>query len=158
MLTWNVETQTYDLPDWHRRQLNKKLVEEYPFLLPRILSTDTISDDYDYQYTLFDDIPPGWREEFGIEMCEEMKKVLEKYNMLKKNVEQKIHDLLATLRIYINADGGDVEFVSYKNKVLTLRILGQCASCPFVGNTFDEGVKLTILNEIKEVKDVKFIY
>ena len=78
--------------------------------------------------------------------------------MLEKNVEQKIHDLLATLRIYINADGGDVEFVSYKNKVLTLRILGQCASCPFVGNTFDEGVKLTILNEIKEVKDVKFIY
>ena len=49
-------------------------------------------------------------------------------------------------------------FVNYKNKVLTLRILGQCASCPFVGNTFDEGVKLTILNEIKEVKDVKFIY
>ena len=41
---------------------------------------------------------------------------------------------------------------------MTLRILGQCASCPFVGNTLDEGVKLTILNEIKEVKDVKFIY
>ena len=84
VLTWNIETQTYDLPDWHRRQLNKKLVEEYPFLLPRMLSTDTISDDYDYQYTLFDDIPSGWREEFGIEMCEEIKKVLEKYG--KENI------------------------------------------------------------------------
>ena len=30
---------------------NKRLVEEYPFLIPRNLFTDEIPDNYDYTYT-----------------------------------------------------------------------------------------------------------
>lgn len=108
MLTCDNNAQIYNLSDWNRRQLNKKLVEEYPFLLPRMLSTDTISDDYDYQYTLLDDIPSGWREEFGIEMCEEMKKVLEKYNMLKDYRIFQLKEKFGELRIYGN--WGNEEF------------------------------------------------
>lgn len=59
LMTWDVEKQVYNVSDWAVRQSNKKLVEEYPFLLPRELSTDTISNSYDYQYTLLDDMPIG---------------------------------------------------------------------------------------------------
>ena len=74
------------------------------------------------------------------------------------SVEQRINDLLQTLKIYINADGGDVEFVEYKDNILTLKITGKCVGCPFINNTFDEGVKFALIQEIKEIKDVKFIY
>ena len=74
------------------------------------------------------------------------------------SVEQKINDLLETLKIYINADGGDVEFISFKDGVVTLKITGKCVGCPFVDNTFDEGVKFALMQEIKEIKGVKFIY
>lgn len=77
--------------------------------------------------------------------------------MQKNNTTQKIQDLLQTLKIYINADGGDVEFVKYKNNVLTLKIIGKCATCPFQSHTFDEGLKYALMQEIKEIKDVKFI-
>lgn len=77
--------------------------------------------------------------------------------MQKNNTMQKIQDLLQTLKIYINADGGDVEFVKYKNNVLTLKIIGKCATCPFQSHTFDEGLKYALMQEIKEIKDVKFI-
>ena len=73
-----------------------------------MLSTDTISDDYDYQYTLLDDIPSGWREEFGIEMCEEIKKVLEKYDMLKDYRIFQIKEKFGELRVYGN--WGNEEF------------------------------------------------
>ena len=77
--------------------------------------------------------------------------------MQKNNTMQKIQDLLQTLKIYINADGGDVEFVKYKNNILTLKIIGKCATCPFQSHTFDEGLKYALMQEIKEIKDVKFI-
>ncbi len=73
-------------------------------------------------------------------------------------VVNKIKEMLETLRIYINADGGDIEFVEYKDKILTLKILGACVGCPFITTTFDDGVKQIFLTEFKEdIKDVKFI-
>ena len=70
----------------------------------------------------------------------------------------KCFDNYKTLKIYINADGGDVEFVEYKDDILTLKITGKCVRCPFVDNTFDDGVKFALMQEIKEIKYVKFIY
>ena len=55
---------------------NKRLVEEYPFLMPRNRFTDEIPDDYDYTYTELDDMPDGWRKAFGEQMCAEIKEAL----------------------------------------------------------------------------------
>ncbi|WEK83254.1 MAG: NifU family protein [Mycoplasma sp.] len=70
---------------------------------------------------------------------------------------QEIHDLLSTVRVYINYDGGDVEFVSYIDHVLTLKISGACSTCPFNSETFDTGVKQVFMAEIPDIKDVKFV-
>ena len=79
-------------------------------------------------------------------------------NNNKTQIVRRIKELVESLRIYINADGGDMEFVNYENKILTLKILGACTGCPFISVTFDEGVKKVFLTEFKkEIKDVKFI-
>lgn len=182
MLTWDVETQTYNLPDWHRRQLNKKLLQDYPFLLPRLLTTGNIPDDYDYQYTLLDDIPSGWQEEFGIEMCEEMKKVLEKYDMLKDYRIFQIKEKFGELRIYGNWGNEEFDAVIKKytdySKIvcyrcgdkathfdLLWRLCPVCSSCidelqkDFENVDKSEFIPITFFNEgIEAGKGAKQIY
>lgn len=89
---------------------NKRLVEEYPFLMPRNRFTDEIPDDYDYTYTELDDMPDGWRKAFGEQMCAEIKEALgpdiydyriiqikEKYGQLRwydRNSDDKIYKII----------------------------------------------------------------
>lgn len=58
---------------------NKKLIEKYPFLLPRNRWTDEVSEDYDYSYTEMDAMPGGWRIAFGDAMLEELAAALGDY-------------------------------------------------------------------------------
>ena len=63
---------------------NKKLIEEYPFLMPRNVFTDEVSPTYDYSYILgLDDLPKGWGKLF-LQMCEDLKKQLIKDNYLEQ--------------------------------------------------------------------------
>lgn len=57
-------------------ELNKWLVEEYPFLLPTSNWDGMPVKNYDYSYTELDELPPGWYKTFGIDMCREIKNVL----------------------------------------------------------------------------------
>ena len=51
---------------------NKKLIEKYPFLMPRNVWTDELLKDYDYSFTLYDEMPKGWADAFGMQMLEEI--------------------------------------------------------------------------------------
>ena len=64
------------------REYNRRLVERYPWLLPRNVWTDQPLEDYDYEFTNFDDIPAGWRKAFGLNMMEDIRKELIKVNYL----------------------------------------------------------------------------
>lgn len=58
------------------REYNKQLIKQYPFLMPYNVWTDEIVKDYDYSYTLLDEMPGGWRIAFGEQMCEEIQRAL----------------------------------------------------------------------------------
>ena len=60
---------------------NKELVEKYPWLKPRNAWTGEELEDYDYEFTLMDDIPEGWRIAFGDKMVQELDDLLKKYNI-----------------------------------------------------------------------------
>lgn len=51
---------------------NKKLIERYPFLLPRHRLTGVCPTDYDFRYTELDAMPDGWRIAFGEDICKEI--------------------------------------------------------------------------------------
>lgn len=48
---------------------NEELIERYPFLIPRTFFGEPKVTDY----TLLDEMPPGWRKAFGEQMCEEIR-------------------------------------------------------------------------------------
>lgn len=82
---------------------NKKLIERFPFLLPRNRWTGKVSDDYDYSYTELDEMPYGWRKAFGEQMCQEIKEELDKFNFTDKYRIMQIKSKYGMIRWY---DGG----------------------------------------------------
>jgi Fe-S cluster biogenesis protein NfuA len=72
------------------------------------------------------------------------------------NVEEKIKKSLATIRPSLQADGGDVEFVSFNAKTGTVKVnlVGHCAHCPMSQYTLKEGVEAILKKEVPEVKSV----
>jgi hypothetical protein len=53
----------------------KKLVERYPYLLPRNVWTDKIPEDYDYTYIRGLALPRGWHKLF-FQLCEDIRQPL----------------------------------------------------------------------------------
>ena len=66
----------------------------------------------------------------------------------------KIKELLDSLRPYLNMDGGDVEYVDYKDNIVYVKLTGACAACMFSDDTIKNGLYETIKAEIPEVEEV----
>ena len=79
---------------------NKKLVKEFPFLLPRCIWNDKLPKHYNYSYTWADDILPGWRKAFGMELCEELKEELIRAHYLYDFRFCQIKEKYGSLRLY----------------------------------------------------------
>lgn len=75
----------------------KRICKRYPFLIIRNWKTD---EPIEYPYTYLDDMPHGWKRAFGIQMCEEIRKVLIKGNYLYDYRVAQIKEKFGTLRWY----------------------------------------------------------
>lgn len=68
--------------------------------------------------------------------------------------EQKIIDVINKLRPFLLNDGGNLEFVKYKNNIVYVKLLGACAECSMMDITLKDGIEQLIINEVPEVKEV----
>ena len=67
-----------------------------------------------------------------------------------------IDAVLESIRPAIQADGGDVEFVSFNKEsgVVQLRLLGACESCPISMRTLKEGIEKRMKQQVVAVTEV----
>ena len=102
------------------KKFNKDLLSKYPWLEPHNdWSGKRITDcakgekgfwpgdpdklpTYDYEYTLLDDMPEGWRIAFGDQMVEEIHQELVKFNYVDKYFITTIKEKYGSLRWYDN--------------------------------------------------------
>ena len=70
-----------------------------------------------------------------------------------KTIEQ-IKEILNSLRPYLNMDGGDVEFIEYKDKIVYVKLTGACAACMFSDDTIKNGLYETLKADIPEITDI----
>lgn len=68
--------------------------------------------------------------------------------------EEKIVDVIEKLRPFLVGDGGDIEFVEYKDDVVYVKLLGACAGCSLIDYTLKDGVESAIKEEVPSVKEV----
>lgn len=72
----------------------------------------------------------------------------------KNDIIDQIKETLDTLRPYLNMEGGDVEFVDYKDKIVYVRLTGACQACMFSDDTIKNGLYETLKTEIPEIEGV----
>ncbi len=74
-------------------------------------------------------------------------------------VRTKILEVLDSIRPAIQADGGDVEFLAYREDegIVEVRLLGACESCPISMMTLKEGIERRLKNSIPGVSEVTAI-
>jgi Fe-S cluster biogenesis protein NfuA len=71
-------------------------------------------------------------------------------------IVQKIKDLLETyVKPAVEMDGGNIEFRSFQNGIVTLSMQGACSGCPSSTVTLKAGIEGMLMRMIPEVKEVK---
>lgn len=72
-----------------------------------------------------------------------------------KKIEQKIIDIIDKIRPFLINDGGDIEFVEFKDGIAYVKMLGHCSGCPMMQLTLKETIETAIISEIPEVIEVR---
>lgn len=66
----------------------------------------------------------------------------------------KIKDVLDSMRPFLQADGGDLEFVKYEDNYVYIRLQGACVGCEFIDYTLEDNLYKAIKEEVPECKGV----
>lgn len=71
--------------------------------------------------------------------------------MNKNEVVEKINEIIDSLRIYVNQDGGDLKYIKYENNYVHIQVLGACIGCAFIDLTYQDGIETILKEEIPEI-------
>lgn len=74
-----------------------------------------------------------------------------------ENIEEQIKTVINKLRPYLQRDGGDIEFVDFKEGIVYVKMLGACAGCSMLDQTLKDGVEQILLEEVPGVLEVQNI-
>jgi Fe-S cluster biogenesis protein NfuA len=78
--------------------------------------------------------------------------------MEENNVENQVKEALETIRPYLKADGGDVEFVKISNNgIVEVRLTGACVGCPMSQMTLRAGVERALMRQVPGIKRVEAV-
>jgi Fe-S cluster biogenesis protein NfuA len=68
----------------------------------------------------------------------------------------KVKNVIEQIRPYLQADGGDVEYVNMtEDKVVNIRLLGMCGGCPHSQMTLKNGIEAAVKRVLPEIKSVE---
>lgn len=71
---------------------------------------------------------------------------------------EKIKEVIKTkIRPILVMDGGNIEFVDYKNNVVSVKLLGSCNGCPLATITLKNTVESMIKEEVPSVESVEAV-
>ncbi|NMA42666.1 MAG: NifU family protein [Oligosphaeraceae bacterium] len=65
-------------------------------------------------------------------------------------MQAKIKEVLESLRIHLQNDGGDLELVKIEGNNVFLRLKGACGSCPYAQKTLKDGIERALRQQVSE--------
>lgn len=73
------------------------------------------------------------------------------------DINFEIEKVINKIRPYIQRDGGDIRFVSFKDGIVFVEMLGACRHCLMQDDTISESVEALLIEEVSGVKKVEVI-
>ena len=78
--------------------------------------------------------------------------------MQNEELVTKVKNVLDQIRPYLQADGGDVEYVNMtEDNVVNIRLMGMCGSCPHSQMTLKNGIEAAVRRVLPEIKSVESV-
>ncbi|MBO4387162.1 MAG: NifU family protein [Treponema sp.] len=75
--------------------------------------------------------------------------------MADQSLEEKVKETLEAFRPQLNADGGDLEYISIdEEKKVHIRLTGACGSCPISEMTLKMGIERYLKETVPEITEV----
>ena len=71
-----------------------------------------------------------------------------------EEIEKQIETTLDKIRPFLQRDGGDLEFVAFKDGVVYVKMVGACAGCMSLDVTLNDGIREILIENIPGVMDV----
>ena len=62
---------------------------------------------------------------------------------------------LKKVRPYLQADGGDVDFIKFEDGIVYVSLIGACDGCSMINETLDAGIGIILKEEVPGVIDVR---
>jgi Fe-S cluster biogenesis protein NfuA len=73
-------------------------------------------------------------------------------------LELKVKNVIEQIRPYLQADGGDVEYVNITDdNTVNIRLLGMCGNCPHSRMTLKNGIEAAVIRAIPEIRSVESV-
>lgn len=70
-------------------------------------------------------------------------------------VVDKIKKILSKIRPYLNSEGGDLEYLDFKDGIVYIRMLGACMDCVALDSTLKDGIESILVENVPEVIEVR---
>jgi len=68
--------------------------------------------------------------------------------------EEKIIEIIDSLRPFLVSDGGNIEFLKFEDGIVYIKMTGACANCEMIDITVKDGIEYALKEEVKSVKEV----
>ena len=72
-------------------------------------------------------------------------------------IEVQIKTILNKIRPYLQQDGGDVEFVEFKEGIVYVKMLGACIGCSSIDITVKDGIEALLFDDVPGVIGVELV-
>lgn len=76
---------------------------------------------------------------------------------MEETIELKIQEVLNKIRPFLQNDGGDIEFVEFKDGIVYVSVLGACVDCIGLDSTIRDGVEMILMEEVEGVIGVEVV-
>ncbi len=71
--------------------------------------------------------------------------------MADEQIEKQIEEVLDKVRPFLQREGGDIEFIGFKDGVVYVRMVGACNGCLYADADISQGVEIILMEEVPGV-------
>jgi Fe-S cluster biogenesis protein NfuA len=77
---------------------------------------------------------------------------------MKQELENNVKNLIEKIRPYLQADGGDIDFVELTDdNIVKVKLQGACGACPHAVMTLKYGVEASLKKALPEIHSVEAV-